>query len=311
MIEAVMFWNEPNNKSHWDFEIDPGLALFAEMARLAARGGRGRAARPARACSAASRRSIRSSSATCRRRACSSTSTRSRCTASRSTGTTGRSTSGPTSSPRSARVTRLPVWVSEVGVSTFGAEEVQELGLRRTAELLRGRAPRIHWYSLYDLPRAWPATTRHARRKDPPTTGISTWGCCARTARRSSRRSASRDYTPGAGHLPVVPFRGSSAGRRRALAASELGVRYLRTGLSWADSFRPDALDWFDRQMEALETFDVTRDFLLHAGAPRHRAAPHQPAARCRGVRRVLRAAWSALRAGQRDRAGRQRARLA
>ena len=23
MIEAAMIWNEPNNKSHWDFEIDP------------------------------------------------------------------------------------------------------------------------------------------------------------------------------------------------------------------------------------------------------------------------------------------------
>ena len=33
--------------------------------------------------------------------------------------------------------------------------------MQRTAELLLGRAPRIHWYSLYDLPRAWPATTRH------------------------------------------------------------------------------------------------------------------------------------------------------
>ena len=58
-------------------------------------------------------------------------------------------------------VTRMPLWVSEVGVSTFGAEEVQEFGLRRTAELLIGRAERIHWYSLFDLPRAWPATTRH------------------------------------------------------------------------------------------------------------------------------------------------------
>jgi beta-xylosidase len=27
--------------------------------------------------------------------------------------------------------------------------------------LLRGKAPRIHWYSLLDLPKAWPATTRH------------------------------------------------------------------------------------------------------------------------------------------------------
>src|SRR5690349_18871053 len=36
MINSVMLWNEPNNKSHWDFEIDPGWTRFAEMARLAA-----------------------------------------------------------------------------------------------------------------------------------------------------------------------------------------------------------------------------------------------------------------------------------
>ena len=58
-------------------------------------------------------------------------------------------------------VTDLPIWVTEVGVSTFGAEEVQDWGLSRTAELLLGKVPRIHWYSLFDLPRAWPATTRH------------------------------------------------------------------------------------------------------------------------------------------------------
>ena len=58
-------------------------------------------------------------------------------------------------------LTHLPVWVSEVGVSTFGAEEVQAWGVGRTAELLKGRAPRILWYSLFDLPKAWEATTRH------------------------------------------------------------------------------------------------------------------------------------------------------
>ena len=35
MIEAAMIWNEPNNKSHWDFENDPGWTVFARMARLA------------------------------------------------------------------------------------------------------------------------------------------------------------------------------------------------------------------------------------------------------------------------------------
>jgi hypothetical protein len=35
-------------------------------------------------------------------------------------------------------------------------------------------------------------------------------------------------------------------------------VRKLRTGLSWADWHRPNAVAWFDRQMAALADFDVT-----------------------------------------------------
>ena len=58
-------------------------------------------------------------------------------------------------------VTDKPVWVTEVGVGSFGAEEVQVFGINRTAELLIGRVPRIFWYSLYDLPMAWGAETRH------------------------------------------------------------------------------------------------------------------------------------------------------
>ena len=34
MIEAVMLWNEPNNKSHWDFEIDLRLMSVYEIGRL-------------------------------------------------------------------------------------------------------------------------------------------------------------------------------------------------------------------------------------------------------------------------------------
>ena len=62
-----------------------------------------------------------------------------------------------------------------------------------------------------------------------------------------------------------------------------LGVRHLRTGLSWADSFRPDALGWFDRQMEKLQDFDVTVTFCFtpeHLGeAAHHTSAPHDPTA--------------------------------
>ena len=31
MVEAVMIWNEPNNLSHWDFELDPGWRLFGDL----------------------------------------------------------------------------------------------------------------------------------------------------------------------------------------------------------------------------------------------------------------------------------------
>ena len=36
MIEAVMLWNEPNNLSHWNFEIDPGWEQFSKMVNTAA-----------------------------------------------------------------------------------------------------------------------------------------------------------------------------------------------------------------------------------------------------------------------------------
>ena len=29
-----MIWNEPNNKSHWDFEIDPEWKLFGDLVKV-------------------------------------------------------------------------------------------------------------------------------------------------------------------------------------------------------------------------------------------------------------------------------------
>jgi beta-xylosidase len=60
-----------------------------------------------------------------------------------------------------------------------------------------------------------------------------------------------------------------------------LGTRKLRTGLSWADSFRPGALDWFDRMMAALDDFEVTVTFCFtpqHLGIePHHTSAARDP----------------------------------
>src|SRR5215207_3883724 len=37
----------------------------------------------------------------------------------------------------------------------------------------------------------------------------------------------------------------------------ELNIRHLRTGISWADYYRPGGKQWYDRQMRALADFDV------------------------------------------------------
>jgi hypothetical protein len=35
MVEAVMLWNEPNNLSNWNFEVDRQWETFGRMVRLA------------------------------------------------------------------------------------------------------------------------------------------------------------------------------------------------------------------------------------------------------------------------------------
>lgn len=275
MIEAVMLWNEPNNKSHWDLELDPDWALFANMSRLAGDAIASEAPGLPRVLGGISPIDPLFIANLAGK------------------GVLDRldviAVHGfpldwnlwmidewPTKLEEIAAVGDLPVWVSEVGASSFGAEEVQEFGLRRTAELLIGRAPRIHWYSLFDLPKAWPATTRHREAEGSSYYRHFYMGLLREdgTPKRVAARFA--DYTPELGICQWFHFddhRLDDAVRWM----KQLGVRYLRTGLSWADSFRPNADAWFDRQMRALEDFDVTLTFCFtpeHRGLQPHHTSP-------------------------------------
>ena len=75
MIEAVMFWNEPNNKSHWDLADRSGLDAVRGNGRRRRRRRCERRIPRCRGCWAASRRSMPSSFATWKRAACSIMST--------------------------------------------------------------------------------------------------------------------------------------------------------------------------------------------------------------------------------------------
>jgi len=177
-------------------------------------------------------------------------------------------------------VTSLPVWVSEVGISTFGAEEVQEWGLRRTAELLLGLAPRVHWYSLYDLPAAWPATTRHREAEGSSYYRHFHMGLYDEHGRAKRAARLFHEFTPAMGICQWFHFEDHRLDDA-VMKMKDLGVTYLRTGLSWADWYRPDAEAWFDRQMRALEDFRVTATFCFtpeHKGQWAHyTAVPKQP----------------------------------
>lgn len=279
MIEAAMIWNEPNNKSHWDIGLDPEWRHFATMARLAG-------AAIAAECPGLTR--VLGGISPIDPRFITNLKRQGVLDEVDAVAVHGfpldwnhwMIDEWPAKLEEIRAVTSLPIWVSEVGISTFGAEEVQQWGLQRTAELLIGRSPRLHWYSLYDLPAAWPATTRHREAEGSSYYRHFHMGLLREdgTPKRAARLFP--DFTPAFGICQWFHFedhRLDDAVRW----LKDLGVSDIRTGLSWADSFRPGALRWFDRQMAALEPFRVTVTFCFtpeHRGiAPHHTSPPQNP----------------------------------
>jgi beta-xylosidase len=280
MVDSVMLWNEPNNLSHWNFEIDPGWRIFGQMVNLAADAVK--AENPALKRVLGGISPIDPAFINTLRTHC----------------VLGHvdviAVHGfpldwnhwtihewPAKLAEIEAVTDHPIWVSEVGVSSFGAEEVQEFGLRRTAELLMGRAERVHWYSLYDLPRAWPATTRHREAEGSSYYRHFYMGLLREDGTPKAALHQFSNYTPELGICQWFHFEDHRL--EDAVAwLKKLGVTKVRTGLSWADSFRLDAESWFDHQMRALEPFDVTLTFCFtpeHCGIlPNHTSPPKDPA---------------------------------
>lgn len=280
MIESAMIWNEPNNKSHWDPEIDPDWSIYADTAI--------RAGKAIKAANPAIKRVLG-----------------------------GMSPIDPHWLNRMAdfgvldhvdviavhgfpldwnlwpidewpdRIAEIqavvpdkPLWVTEVGVSSFGAEEVQVFGLERTAELLLNRVERAYWYSLFDLPRAWGATTRHREAEGSSYYRHFYMGMIREDGTPKPTFERFRDYASRFGLMQWFHFDDPRLDRAAALLR-ELGTTRLRTGMSWADSFRPDAADWFDRQAEALSPFETMVTFCFtpdHLGLqPHHSSAAREP----------------------------------
>jgi beta-xylosidase len=277
MVEAVMLWNEPNNLSHWDFKIDPTWKMFADMAIAGARAVR-------------------------------------RVNPELKIVLGGISPIDPNfvqlmnsygvlnevdivavhgfpldwnhwsihEWPHKLReiqtATQKPVWVSEAGASSFGAEEVQVFGLQKTAELLMPRVERVHWYSLFDLPATWTATTRH---KESEGSAYYRHYYMGLVREDGTPKQAAYAFPQGLGICQWFHFEDHRL-ESGVEWLRKLNVRSLRTGMSWADWFRPNSEAWFDRQMMAIEEFDVTLTLCFtpeHLGIAPHYTSPPRSAA--------------------------------
>jgi len=279
MIEAVKIWNEPNNKSHWDLELDPGWTRFAEMAILA--GKAVHAVHPNLVRVLGGMSPIDPGFLNCMK----AYGVLEHFDAVAVHGfpldwNLWQIQEWPNKIAEIEAMVDVPVWVTEVGVSSFGAEEVQAWGLKRTVELLKGRTPRIHWYSLYDLPTAWEATTRHKEAEGSSYYRHFHMGLLREDGTPKLGLNAFAEAADILGLCQWFHFEDHRLDEA-VKWMRRLGVRHLRTGLSWADSFRPNGLDWFDRQMTALAEFELTVTFCFtpeHRGiAPHHTSAPLVP----------------------------------
>jgi beta-xylosidase len=272
VVEAVMLWNEPNNLSHWNFEIDPGWEIFAKMVNAASDAVRSEAPGIRRALGGISPidpsfiRNLKN-----------------QCVLSHVDVVAVHGFpldwnhwsihEWPKKIEEVREVTSKPVWVSEAGVSTFGAEEVQVFGIQKTAELLSPIVDRVHWYSLYDLPATWTATTRH---KEAEGSAYYRHYYMGLLREDGTPKLALDRFPKGLGICQWFHF------EDHRLDASvhwlrKLNVTYLRTGLSWADSFRANAEAWFDRQMQAIDEFNTTLTLCFtpeHLGIVPHYTSP-------------------------------------
>lgn len=254
MLQAIQFWNEPNNLSHWDYTLDPEWSAFSQMVLYASREVRREAPGLTQVLGGLSPLDPNFAELMGR------------------TGVSAamdvialhgfpldwnlwRINEWPEKIRQMREITGRTIWVTEVGASSFGAEEVQLFGLQRTAELLTPLVPVIHWYSLIDLPVHKGAVTRHKESEGSAYYRHFHFGLLRSD---ETPKLALRHFRPDLGICQWIEYEDDDMLELVCRWLPRLGVRVLRTGISWADWHRPNSHVWFDRMMSTLSRFDLT-----------------------------------------------------
>jgi beta-xylosidase len=251
VITSLKIWNEPNNLSHWDFLMDPGWAIYADLLRRTSAALRGAGVTVPLVLGGMSPidagflRRLRDQGAL--------------------DAVDVLAVHGfpldwnlwlPEEWPERIEAIRRefgkPVWVTETGVSSFAGEETAAEGLRRMRTLLAGE--QVYWYSLLDLAPRYEATTRHKRAEGSSYVrhfhfGLLRWD--------GTPKKSLDAWSPELGICQWFQFGDERTLELAVRWLERLEVRRVRTGLSWAESHIPGWEAWFDRVMQALEPFEV------------------------------------------------------
>ena len=273
-----MLWNEPNNLSHWDRDLDPEWALFSEM--IAGAGARiGEVAphvtRVLGGISPLDPGFVRK-------------------VFSRDVGEAVDAVAvhgfpfdwnrwHPSEWPARTDAIReaaagKPVWATEVGVSSLASERLQAWGVDAMLEALVPAVDRVYWYALMDLPERWEACTRHRDSEGSAYFRHFRMGVHASDGRPKPAADRLREWTArGVGVCEWAYWQEPDRLRAAVRRLRALGVRRLRTGIGWADWDRPGALGWFDFVMRELAGFEVLLTLCFtpaHAGVRPHHTSP-------------------------------------
>lgn len=250
MLSSVKIWNEPNNVSHWDADLDPGWLLFSGMLRESAAAIRRRCDTPI-VLGGLSPIDVRFLRLLQERGALEDIDVLAL------HGFPLDWNLWPLESwPRHLETVRAafdrPVWVTETGVSSFVSERMAAWGTRRMAELLRGE--RVYWYSLLDLDPSVAATTRHNKREGSGYFRHFHFGLLRHDG---TPKAALSGFDASMGICQWFQYEDERTLELAVRWLKILGVRHVRTGLSWAESHLPGGWRWFDTIMSALKPFEV------------------------------------------------------
>jgi beta-xylosidase len=251
VITSFKLWNEPNNLSHWDFLLDPGWSIFAEMVKQSS--SEIRRFRPDLPLVLGGVSPI--DAQFLRRLA--------------DQGVLDHvdvlAVHGfpldwnlwpidewPRRVRQLRREFRKPVWITETGVSSFASEEVAAWGLQRSRQVLDGE--KVFWYTLLDLAPEREATTRHKEAEGSSYFRHFHFGLLRADG---TPKPGLHRFPPEFGICQWFHYQDERTLELAVRWLERLGIREVRTGLSWAESHLPGADRWFDTLMSALEPFNV------------------------------------------------------